>query len=552
MSAPSPTHRITPLLGLLPFLRPYLSRWIAAFAALAVAAGATLALPVAFRHLIDQGFAAGNRGHIDRYFIALFAVSMVLAAATALRFYWVSWLGERTTADLRRAVYEHVLRMSPQFFETTQTGEVLSRLTTDTTLIQTVVGTSLSMGLRNTFLLLGGLTMLIVTSPALSGYILLTLLLVIAPILVFGRQVRRLSKASQDKVANASALAGEILNAMPTVQSFTREPYEAARFAGAVESAYATALQRIRARSWLTAVVILLVFAAVVFVLWLGAQAVMDGRMSAGELSQFILYAVVTAGAVGGIAEVWGDLQRAAGAAERLLELLALQSPVADTGQPLSLPRPDTPHQGDGIRFEAVGFAYPSRPGIAALDELTLHIRPGEHVALVGPSGAGKTTLFQLLLRLYDPQHGRITFNGIATRDLALAELRTQIGVVLQETVIFAGSVADNIRYGRLDASDAEVRAAAEMAAASDFIDALPESYDTFLGERGVRLSGGQRQRIAIARAILKNPPVLLLDEATSALDAASERAVQQALDNAAHNRTTLVIAHRLATVQQA
>ncbi|WP_148714653.1 ABC transporter transmembrane domain-containing protein [Chitinolyticbacter meiyuanensis] len=547
MSTPSPTRRATPLLGLLPFLRPYLSRWIAAFAALAVAAGATLALPVAFRHLIDQGFAAGNRGHIDRYFIALFAVSMVLAAATALRFYWVSWLGERTTADLRRAVYEHVLRMSPQFFETTQTGEVLSRLTTDTTLIQTVVGTSLSMGLRNAFLLLGGLTMLVVTSPALSGYILLTLLLVIAPILVFGRQVRRLSKASQDKVANASALAGEILNAMPTVQSFTREPFEAARFAGAVESAYATALQRIRARSWLTAVVILLVFAAVVFVLWLGAQAVMDGRMSAGELSQFILYAVVTAGAVGGIAEVWGDLQRAGGAAERLQELLALQSPVADAPEPISLPQ-----LGDGIRFDAVGFAYPSRPGIAALDELTLHIRPGEHVALVGPSGAGKTTLFQLLLRLYDPQQGRISFNGVATRDLALAELRTQIGVVLQETVIFAGSVADNIRYGRLDASDAKVRAAAEMAAAHDFIDALPEGYDTFLGERGVRLSGGQRQRIAIARAILKNPPILLLDEATSALDAASERAVQQALDNAAHNRTTLVIAHRLATVQQA
>ncbi|WP_255990126.1 ABC transporter transmembrane domain-containing protein [Chitinolyticbacter albus] len=547
MPSPSPTRRITPLLGLLPFLRPFLGRWIAAFTALAVAAGATLTLPVAFRHLIDQGFAAGNRGHIDRYFIALFAVSMVLAAATALRFYWVSWLGERTTADLRRAVYEHVLRMSPQFFETTQTGEVLSRLTTDTTLIQTVVGTSLSMGLRNAFLLLGGLTMLIVTSPALSGYILLTLLLVIAPILVFGRQVRRLSKASQDKVANASALAGEILNAMPTVQSFTREPYEAARFAASVESAYATALQRIRARSWLTAVVILLVFAAVVFVLWLGAQAVMDGRMSAGELSQFILYAVVTAGAVGGIAEVWGDLQRAAGAAERLLELLALQSPVADTGLPLPLPQ-----QGEGLRFEAVGFAYPSRPGIAALDDLTLHIQPGEHVALVGPSGAGKTTLFQLLLRLYDPQHGRITFNGIATHDLALAELRSQIGVVLQETVIFAGSVADNIRYGRLDASDSEVRAAAEMAAASDFVDALPEGYDTFLGERGVRLSGGQRQRIAIARAILKNPPILLLDEATSALDAASERAVQQALDNAAHNRTTLVIAHRLATVQQA
>ncbi|WP_236250859.1 ABC transporter transmembrane domain-containing protein [Jeongeupia sp. HS-3] len=541
------SRRITPLLALMPFLRPYLGRWLLAFATLTVAAAATLTLPVAFRYLIDLGFSAGHRGQIDRYFLALFAVSLVLAAATSLRFYLVSWLGERVTADLRRAVYEHVLGMSPQFFETTQTGEVLSRLTTDTTLIQTVVGTSLSMGLRNFFLLSGGMAMLIVTSPVLSGYILATLVVVIVPIMVFGRCVRKLSKASQDRVADASALAGEVLNAMPTVQSFTQEPYEARRFIGAVENAFGTALARIRARAWLTAMVIVLMFAAVVFVLWLGAQAVLAGTMSAGELSQFILYAVVTAGAVGAIAEVWGDLQRAAGATERLLQLLGSRSPVHEAAAPVALPDNDL-----GIQFDAIDFAYPSRPETPALAGLALQIRPGEHIALVGPSGAGKTTLFQLLLRFYDPQQGQVRLNGVDTRQLSLATLREHIGVVLQESVIFAGSVADNIRYGRLDASLDEVKRAAEMAAAADFIAELPQGYDTFLGERGVRLSGGQRQRIAIARAILKNPPVLLLDEATSALDAASERLVQQALDNAAHNRTTLVIAHRLATVLEA
>jgi ATP-binding cassette, subfamily B, bacterial len=545
-SAPS-SPRIAPLIALLPFLRPYAGRWALAFVALVMAAGATLALPVTFKYLIDRGFAGGNRAHIDRYFLALFVVSLVLAGATALRFYLVSWLGERVTADLRQAVYEHVLGMSPQFFETTQTGEVLSRLTTDTTLIQTVVGTSLSMGLRNFFLLTGGMAMLAVTSPLLSGYIMATLVLVVAPIVIFGRRVRRLSRVSQDKVANASALAGEVLNAMPTVQSFTQEPREARRFAGAVEAAFETALARIRARAWLTAVVIVLVFAAIVFVLWLGAQAVLAGRMTAGQLSQFILYAVVTAGAVGAVAEVWGDLQRAAGATERLLQLLAARSPVAqaEVASPL-------PTRGDGIRFDDVSFSYPSRPGIAALSGLSLTVRPGEHVALVGPSGAGKTTLFQLLLRFYDPQSGSILINGVPVRQVPLVELRREIGVVLQESVIFSGTVLDNIRYGAPDATLAQVQRAAEMAAATGFIEELPQRYDTFLGERGVRLSGGQRQRIAIARAILKNPPILLLDEATSALDAASERLVQRALDNAAQNRTTLVIAHRLATVQQA
>ncbi|AUT62661.1 ABC transporter transmembrane domain-containing protein [Paraburkholderia terrae] len=544
---PARTLRVAPLFALLPFLRPYARRWALAFLALLTSAGATLALPVAFKYLIDRGFASGDRTHIDRYFIALFIVSLILAAATALRFYWVSWLGERVTADLRRAVYDHVMRMSPQFFETTQTGEVLSRLTTDTTLIQTVVGTSLSLGLRNVLLAVGGIAMLITTSPVLSGYIIATLVVVVAPIVIFGRRVRRLSRASQDKIANASALAGEVLNAMPTVQSYTQETYEAKRFGSAVELAFDTALTRIRARASLTAVVIVFVFAAVVFVLWLGAQAVLAGQMTAGQLSQFILYAVFTAGAVGAVAEVWGDLQRAAGATERLLQLLAARSPVEEAGTTVPLPA-----HGDGIRFHDVSFSYPSRPGIAALSGFSLDVRPGEHVALVGPSGAGKTTLFQLLLRFYEPQSGDILINGVSTNQVSLASLRKAIGVVLQESVIFSGSVLDNIRYGMPDATLAQVQRAAGMAAAAGFIEELPQGYDTFLGERGVRLSGGQRQRLAIARAILKNPPILLLDEATSALDAASERLVQTALDNAALNRTTLVIAHRLATVQQA
>lgn len=543
----SPLQKLGPLIGLLPFLRPYRQRWIWTFVALSTAAVATLALPVSFRYLIDRGFSAGAQAHIDRYFFALLALALLLAVATALRFYFVSWLGERVTADLRRAVYRHVLAMSPQFFETAQPGAILSRLTTDTTLIQTVVGSSLSLGLRNLFLLAGGLVMLLVTSRSLTAYILVTLLVVVVPILLFGRRVRRLSRDSQDRVADASAVAGEVLAAMTTVQAFGQEQREIARFTSAVDNAFATALLRIRARAWLTAVVIALVFSAICFVLWLGAHAVLDGSMSAGELSQFILYAVMTAGALGAIAEVWGDLQRAAGATERLLQLLELRSPVLEAERPVPLPA-----AGDGLCFEAVDFSYPSRPETLALRQFSLTVRPGEHVAIVGPSGAGKTTLFALLLRFYDPQQGRICLNGTDLREVSLHDARRPFGVVLQETVIFAGTVEDNIRYGRPEASDAEVREAARLAAAEGFIDALPDGYATWLGERGVRLSGGQRQRLAIARAILCDPRILLLDEATSALDAESEQQVQQALDNLARQRTTLVIAHRLATVLKA
>lgn len=539
--------RLSPLLDLVPFLKPYWVRWVWTFVALVVAAAATLAVPIAFRHLIDSGFSTGQSEHIDRYFIALFGLSVILAIATALRFYFVSWLGERVTADIRNAIYAHIVRMSPQFFEITKTGEVLSRLTTDTTLIQTVVGTSLSMGLRNIVMLVGSIIMLIVTSPTLAGYILATLIFIIAPIMLFGRRVRKLSRDSQDRIADSSALAGEILNAMPTVQSYHQEERESERFSSSVETAFITALSRIRARALLTVIVIVLVFAAISFVLWLGAKAVLLGQLTAGELSQFIMYAVVTAGAIGAITEVWGELQRAAGATERLLELLNIQSPVVETRQPKALPA-----HGNGIEFDCVNFSYPSRPDTKALKNFTLNIRHGEHVALVGPSGAGKTTLFQLLLRFYDPQSGAVRFNGIDLRDLTFKDARQPFSVVLQETVIFAGSVLDNIRYGNPSASLDDVKRAAQMAAASEFIEALPQGYETFLGERGVRLSGGQRQRISIARAILSNPSILLLDEATSALDAESERQVQQALDNAAQNRTTLVIAHRLATVQAA
>jgi len=540
--------------GLLPFLKPYRNRFVIAGIALVVAAGSTLAIPYAFKQMIDLGFGANagvrSAAHVNEVFLALFAVATVLALATAARFYSVSWLGERVTADIRNAVYSHVVRQSPEFFETTKTGEVLSRLTTDTTLIQSVVGTSISMALRNVLLFLGGLVMLFITSPKLSSIIIGLLVLTVLPIVIFGRRVRKLSRDSQDRVADASAMAGEILNAMPTVQAFTHEGLEAKRFGGLVEGAFSTAMRRIQARAFLTMLAIVLVFGTIVFVLWLGAHAVLEGTMTGGDLGQFILYASIVAGAIGALSEVMGEAQRAAGATERLLELLAVRSDIQNPAQPQALP--PRAANGAALSLSEVSFSYPSRPDTLALDHVTLDIKPGETIAVVGPSGAGKTTLFQMLLRFYDPQSGAIRLDGIDIRLLDLHTLRGAVGIVPQDTVIFSADAMENIRYGRADATDQEVIQAARLAAAHEFIERLPNGYKSFLGERGVRLSGGQRQRIAIARALLKNPPLLLLDEATSALDAESERLVQGALEAAMVGRTTVIIAHRLATVQRA
>ncbi|HEY4316492.1 MAG TPA: ABC transporter transmembrane domain-containing protein [Herbaspirillum sp.] len=549
-----PKSSLATLRGLMPFLRPYRPQFGLAGIALLIAAAATLAIPYAFKQMIDLGFGAAGIGssthHIDLYFLALFGVAAVLAVASAARFYMVSWLGERVTADMRNAVYAHVVSQSPQFFETTKTGEVLSRLTTDTTLIQTLVGTSISLALRNFLLFIGGMAMLFITSVKLTSIIVVMLCVVVLPIVMYGRRVRQLSRESQDRIADASGLAGEILNAMPTVQAFTHEAIEAQRFGGSVERAFQTAVQRIRARSSLTMLAILLVFGAIVFVLWLGAHAVIQGRMTGGDLGQFILYASLTAGSIGALSEVMGDAQRAAGATERLLYLLNARSPVQSPLVPDTLP-PRTAN-GAALNVRDIDFHYPSRPDSAALHGLSFDVVAGETLAVVGPSGAGKTTLFQLMLRFYDPQQGSILLDGVDIKYLDLHALRGAIGIVPQDTVIFSENAMENIRYGRVGASDEEVIAAAKMAAADEFIARLPGGYQCFLGERGVRLSGGQRQRIAIARALLKNPPLLLLDEATSALDAESERAVQGALEAAMIGRTTLVIAHRLATVQRA
>jgi len=541
------------LSGLLPFLRPHRMRIALAIGFLVLSATATLVFPVALRGLIDQGLADGAHGQrlvgLRGHFLQLFGLAVALGLFSAGRFYMVSWIGERVTADLRTAVYSHVLRQSPEFFETTQTGEVLSRLTTDTTLVQTVVGSQFSLGLRNAVMGIGALVMLVYTHPYVMSLVLAAVLCVVLPAMVFGRRVRRLSRASQDRVADSSAIAAEVMNAIPVVQSYTGESRETRRFADATDHAFSTGVRRTRARAVLVAFVIIANAAIVLWGLYRGTQAVMAGELSAGQLGQAALYVIIFAGAVAVLGEVYGDLLRAAGASERLMELLAARSPVAEPRQPLARPPASGP---SAVSVRGVTFHYPSRPDTAALMDFDLEVAPGETVALVGPSGAGKSTVFALLLRFYDPARGVLSIDGVPIRDLALQDLRSRIGLVAQEPVVFSASAMENIRYGRPSASDEEVLRAAQAAFAHEFIEALPEGYATFLGERGVRLSGGQRQRIAIARAILKDPPLLLLDEATSALDAQSERMVQAALATAMSNRTTLVIAHRLATVQQA
>ena len=555
----TPTKKLHSLASLWPFLRPYRARVLLAFVLLCLGSATLLLVPLAFRDLIDFGFigkAAASKTNVgligslslNGHFLVMFALAAFWALMIASRYYTISWVGERTTADLRSAVYARVMTQSPQFFETTQTGEVLSRLTGDTTLIQTVVGSSISMGLRSLFQFVGGMVMLAVTNFYLFSLNIGLMLLLILPIILIGRTVKKLSRESQDRIADSSAMAGEILNAMPTVQSYTQEHREIARFSKSADISFNTALKRVKVRAMLTVLMVTAVLGTIIFVLWIGARQVSDGVMTGGELASFVLYAVMVAGAVGTMAEVWGEVMRAAGATERLLELLhadsAIQEPI--NGQVLAHPTQAA------IEFKNVVFHYPSRPQIAALDKISLTIAAGETIALVGPSGAGKTTLFQCLLRFYELNSGHISINGQYIDSLSLHNLRGHIAIVPQDAVIFSANALENIRYGKPEATDDEVIAAAKAAQVDEFIHKLPEGYQTFLGERGTRLSGGQRQRIAIARAILKDAPILLLDEATSALDAESEILVQQGLNAAMQGRTTLMIAHRLSTVQKA
>jgi ATP-binding cassette, subfamily B, bacterial len=538
---------IGPIRGLLPFLKPYRHLVVLAFAALVLTAGLSLALPLAVRRVVDN-FSADSSRILDQYFAAALGVAALLALGTGLRYYLVTRLGERVVADIREAVYNRMIGMSPAFFERIMTGEVLSRITTDTTLILSVIGSSISVALRNVLIFIGGLAFLLATSLKLAGMVLLVVPLVIVPIIVLGRRLRGLSRDNQDKIAESSGNASETLQAAQTVQAFTHERQSRAKFAVVTEQSFEVAKVRIKTRALMTVIVIFLIFASVVGVLWVGANDVRSGEMSAGALIQFLIYAVMVAGAVAALSEIWGELQRAAGATERLVELLNARDTVDDPAQPVKMP--DV--VAGAIAFENVNFSYPSRPETAALRGVTFTVKPGETVALVGPSGAGKTTIFQLLMRFFDPESGQITLDGVDLKSLRREDFRQSFAMVPQDPVIFAESARENIRFGRPDATDAEVEDAARAAAAHDFLSALPQGYDSFVGERGVMLSGGQRQRIAIARAILRAAPVLLLDEATSALDAESERLVQQAVEALSADRTTLIVAHRLATVKKA
>ncbi|WP_395824134.1 ABC transporter transmembrane domain-containing protein [Elstera sp.] len=530
---------------LLTYLKPYRLQMAGAGLALIVAASTVLALGSGLRHLVDEGFVSGDAGLLDQAVLVLMAVVVLLAFATFSRFYLVSWLGERVVADIRRDVFARALHLDATFYDTARTAEIQSRLTTDTTIIEGVVGSSFSIALRNFLLFVGGSVMLLITSAKLTGLVFLVVPLVVGPIIIIGRRVRNLSRRAQDEVAAVGVQITEALQGVRTVQAFTHEKMEQRQFEGRINAAFSAARSRIIARAYLTAIVILLVFGAISIILWIGGRDVLAGTLSPGDLSAFVFYAAVVAGAVGAISEVIGDLQRAAGASERLIELASTVPAIQAPAHPVALVRPVR----GAVSFEAVSFNYPTRPDRPSLDQISFTIAPGERVALVGPSGAGKTTVLQLLLRFYDPNRGVIRFDGHALPDLDPTELRGAMAIVAQEPVIFAGTVAENIRYGRPGATDAEVRAAAEAAFAAEFIDLMPQGFDSQLGERGMRLSGGQRQRIAIARAILRQPALLLLDEATSALDADSERAVQQALDGLMRERTTLVIAHRLATI---
>jgi ATP-binding cassette subfamily B protein len=538
---------LTALTVLLPYLRPYRARVAGAALALLFAAGLVLLLGQGVRHLIDRGFAEGSARGLNQAAFAMFAVIAGLAIATTTRFYLVSWLGERVVADLRRAVFDRVISLSPEFFETARTGDILSRLTADTSLLQALIGSAISQWLRNALMLLGSLVMLISTSAKLAALVVGVVPLVVVPLILFGRREKRLSRVAQDRVADLGAYAEETFNAMRTVQAFTHETVDRAQFAERADRSVAAALRRVRSRALLILVVILLGFGAITLSLWVGGQEVLAGRMTGGELSAFVFYAILVATSVSAVSELWGEMQRAAGAAERLTELLAERPVITAPPRPLRLPQPTLGR----VDFDSVTFRYPASPDRSALHGFSLRVEPGETVALVGPSGAGKTTVFQLLLRFYDPQSGVVRVDGIDVAQTDPAMLRRRIGLVPQDPVIFGADAWTNIRYGRPEATDEEVSAAAR-AASVDFLDRLPEGFGTFLGEKGVRLSGGQRQRIAIARAVLRDAPILLLDEATSALDAESEAAVQSALGALAKGRTTLVIAHRLATVRRA